>query len=127
MSIQRPAHLAHRQSIGRAFGELATLITVTTTCNDFGEPEHAEAPAPITCATAPPTTRDNPRVRQLLEGGVALEAMRMFWTVEQPRSVADDSVGDIIVFPVGGERWRVHSVGPWGRGSECVGVRIEGQ
>ena len=125
--IQRPAHLAHRQSIGRAFGEQATLNTITTTCNEFGEPVQAESPAPITCATAPPTTRDNPRVRQLIEGGVALEAMRMFWLVPTPRSVADDSVGDIIVYPRGGERWRVHSVAPWGRFSECIAVRIEGQ
>ena len=127
MSRQRPAHLAHRQAIGRAFGEKATLITVTTTCNDFGEPVHAESPAPITCATAPVSTKDDARVRQLMEGGIALESLRLFWTVETPRPVADDSVGDIIVYPRGGERWRVHSVAPWGRFSECVGVRIEGQ
>ena len=127
MSIQRPAHLAHRQSRGRAFGEDATLLTTTTTVNSFGEPVQTEATTPITCATAPPSTKEDPRIRQLIEGGIALSALRMFWTVETPRSVADDSAGDIIVYPPGGERFRVHSVAPWGRGSECVGVRIEGQ
>ena len=125
MSLQRPAHLAHRQSRGRAFGEDATLLTTTTTVNSFGEPVQAEATTPITCATAPPSTKEDPRIRLLIEGGIALSAMRLFWTVETPRPVADDSVGDIIVFD--GERFRVHSVAPWGRGSECVGVRIEGQ
>ena len=125
MSIQRPTHLVQRQSVGMAFGEDATLITVLTGVNDFGEPTSTETSAPITCATAPPSTKDDPRVRKLMEGGVAFEALRLFWTVETPRPVADDSAGDIIVF--GGERFRVHSVAPWGRGSECVGVRIEGQ
>ena len=124
MSIQRPAHLAHRQIEGRAFGEDATLITVTTTTNSFGEPVQAESSEAITCATAPPSAGD-PRIRVLQEAGVALEAMRMFWTVETPRAVADDSVGDIIVFD--GERFRVHEVQPWGRFSESLGVRIEGQ
>ena len=109
-------------------GETATLITVHTRNNDFGEPVQAEVPAPLTCATAPPSGQgENPRIRQLMEAGVALEAMRVFWTVETPRPVADDSEGDIIVWPVGGDRFRVHSVAPWGRLSECIGVRIEGQ
>ena len=59
--------------------------------------------------------------------GIALEAMRMFWTVETPRPVADDSAGDIIVWPVDGERFRVRAVGPWGGFSAVVGVRQEGQ
>ena len=89
MSIQRPVHLTNRQPRGRMFGEAATLITVHTRNNDFGEPVQAEVPAPITCATAPPSGQgQNPRVRQLAEAGVALEAMRMFWTVETPRPVA---------------------------------------
>ena len=125
MSIQRPAHIVNRQSRGRAFGESATLVTVTTGVNDFGEPVQIETLAAITCATAPPSTKDDSRVRQLMEGGIALSAMRMFWTVEQPRPVADDSAGDIIVF--NGERFRVHSVAPWGGFSECIGVRQEGQ
>ena len=127
MAIQRPQHLVRRQAIGRAFGEDATLITVTTAPNDFGESADSESPAPITCATAPAPGKDDARVRQLMEAGIALEAMRLFWTVETPRSVADDSAGDIIVYPVGGERFRVHSVAPWGGFSECVGVRQEGQ
>ena len=125
MSIQRPTHLTNRQIRGRMFGEPATLLTVTTSVNDFGESADSEAPAPITCATAPPPGKEDARVRQLIEGGVALEAMRLFWTVETPRSVADDSAGDIIVFE--GERFRVRSVAPWGGFSESVGVRLEGQ
>ena len=125
MSIQRPTHLVQRQAIGRAFGESAQLVTVTTSVNDFGEPTTTETSAAITCATAPPPGKDDARVRQLMEGGIALEAMRLFWTVETPRSVADDSAGDIIVFE--GERFRVHSVAPWGGFSESVGVRQEGQ
>ena len=128
MSIQRPLHLTRRQIRGRMFGESATLITVTTTFNAFGEPVQAESPAPLTCATAPASEGGaGGRVRELMEGGIALEAMRVFWTVETPRPVADDSAGDIIVFPVDGERWRVHAVEPWGGFSECVGVRQEGQ
>ena len=125
MAIQRPAHLTARQIRGRMFGESATLITVITSTNAFGEPAQADVSAPITCATAPPSGKDDPRVRQLIEGGIALEAMRLFWTVETPRSVAADSAGDIIVYA--GERWRVRSVAPWGGFSEVVGVRQEGQ
>ena len=113
VSLQRPTHLTNRQIRGRAFGEAATLVTVTTTVNDFGEPVQAEVEAAITCATAPPPGVNDSRIRQLQEAGIALSAMRMFWTVEQPRPVANDSAGDIIVY--GGERFRVHSVAPWGR------------
>ena len=128
MSIQRPAHLTRRQIRGRMFGEEATLITVITTTNAFGEPVCVETPAPLTCSTAPASEGGaGGRVRELMEGGIALSAMRVFWTVETPRSVADNSGGDIIVFPVDGDRWRVHAVEPWGGFSEVVGVRIEGQ
>ena len=102
-------------------------MTVTTSTNEFGEPTSAELAVSITCATAPPSQRDDKRVRELQESGVALEAIRMFWTVQTPRPVGDDSVGDIIVYPVGGERWRVRSVADWGGFSECVCVRVEGQ
>ena len=127
MALQRPEHLAHRQVVGRAFGEDATIVTVTTTVNDFGEPIQAEATQAITCATAPPSAGD-PRIRALFEGGVALEAMRLFWMVDTPRAAVDGengSAGDIIVFAR--ERFRVHSVAPWGRFYEVLGVRIEGQ
>ena len=126
--IQRPQHLVRRQVQGRMFGEDATLVTVTTTVNKFGEPSSTETTAAITCATAPPSAGD-PRVRQLAEGGIALEAMRQFWMAEEPRPVADEeSAGDIIVWPrVNGERFRVHSVEPWGGFSAVIGVRIEGQ
>ena len=126
--ITRPAHLTDRQPRGRMFGESATLVTITTMANDFGEPTSTEVQAAITCATAPPATVGDPRVRQIMEAGIALEAIRYFWMVEQPRSVSDDSAGDIIVYPAtDGERWRVHSVAPWGGFSEVVAVRQEGQ
>lgn len=125
MSIQRPQHLVRRQVRGRMFGESAQLVTVRTTVNQFGEPSSTETTAAITCATAPPSAGD-PRVRMIAEGGIALEAMRLFWMAEQPRPVADEeSVGDIIVYS--GERFRVHSVEPWGGFNSIVAVRIEGQ
>ena len=124
--ITRPAHLTARQIRGRMFGTPAALVTVTTTVNDFGEASDSEASVDITCATAPPTMQDA-RVRELQESGVALEAMRQFWTVETPRPVADDSQGDIIVYPRNGERWRVRAVGDWGGFSDSIAVRIEGQ
>ena len=126
--IQRPQHLVRRQVRGRMFGEDATLVTVGTSVNDFGEPSSTETAADIGCATAP-ARKDDARVRRIAEGGIALEAMREFWLSETPRSVADEeSAGDIIVWPrVNGERFRVHSVEPWGGFSAVIGVREEGQ
>ena len=128
MSIQRPQHLVRRQVRGRTFGEDASLVTVGTTVNQFGEPASTETAADITCATAPASGNDA-RVRQLAEGGIALSAMRQFWMAEEPRPVEDEeSEGDIIVWPrVNGERFRVRSVEPWGGFSAVVAVRIEGQ
>ena len=130
MSIQRPQHLVRRQVQGRMFGEDATLVTVGTTVNDFGEPSSTETTADITCATAPASGQiGDGRIRELAESGIALEAMRLFWVAEEPRPVADEeSAGDIIVWPrVNGERFRVHSVEPWGGFSAVIGVREEGQ
>ena len=126
--IQRPQHLVRRQVQGRMFGEDASLVTVGTSVNNFGEPSSTETTADITCATAP-ASGDDARVRQIAEGGIALEAMRQFWMAEEPRPVEDEeSAGDIIVWPrVNGERFRVHSVEPWGGFSAVIGVREEGQ
>lgn len=133
MSIQRPRHLVRRQPTGRAFGEDATLITVRTEVNEFGEPYSTETETAITCATAPASSGDA-RVRELAEGGVELSSMRMFWLPETPRPVVyedtdvDGSVGDIIVWPrVDGERYRVRVVANWGGFVETITVRIETQ
>ena len=98
--LERPLHLTRRQITGRMFSEDARIVTVTTEVNEFGEPTHTESEEAIKCATAPPTGNE-PRVRELIEGGVLLEAMRNFWTVQDLRPVQygnTGTAGDIIEF-----------------------------
>ena len=125
MSLARPSHLVHRQVSGRAFGEEAQLLRVTGQRNDYWEYQESTNQVDIMCATAPPTAGD-PRVRVLMEGGVQLEAMRMFWTAENLEPVQEDGgAGDIVIYA--GERWRIRSTQRWGGFSESIGVRQEGQ
>ena len=109
------------------FSEDARIVTVTTEVNEFGEPTHTESEEAIKCATAPPTGNE-PRVRELIEGGVLLEAMRNFWTVQDLRPVQygnTGTAGDIIEYQ--NERWRVTETQRWGGFSESLCVRIEKQ
>ena len=125
MSLGRPTHLDERQMRGRAFSEPLTIQHTQAEFNVYGEDtESVEAESVTLCATAPPTAQDA-RVRQLMEGGVQLNAMRFFWTVETVHPVGDHGPGDILIFE--GERWRVHSTQRWGAFSESIGVRQEGQ
>ena len=122
MSIKRPAHLTRRQIAGRAFSEGVVLIRLTGGGrNKFGEWQATETPADTVCATAP-ASGDDARVRELMEDGVHLEAMRIFWTVEALNpAVEGSSPGDILVFE--SERWRVRSTKRWGGFSESLAVR----
>ena len=125
MSLQRPDHLQTRPFLKHRFGEDAQLISVTTTLNDFGETSTSETTIDICCATAPPSNGD-PRVRRITEGGVPLEALRLFWMEEEPRAAGrDETAGDIIVF--NSERWRVTEVQRWGGFNEVLATRLENQ
>ena len=124
MAITRPAHLTRRQIGGRAFGERADLIRTVGMRNEYGEFESTETSTPIDCATSPPERRDD-RVRVLTGGGVQLDALRAFWTVEDViTSVDDTNPGDIILFA--NERWRARMTARWGGFSDTLGVRAEG-
>ena len=122
--LQRPSHLVSRQIQGRAFSEAVSLIRTTGTRNEFGEYSETETGTDTLCATAPVTSTD-PRARMLMEGGVQLDAMRIFWMVETPDSVDDDSAGDILLYE--SERWRVEQVQRWGGFVEVLAVRQEVQ
>ena len=127
--LERPPHLAQRQFRGRAFGDSAQLVRTAGTAEDDGTwTETEETPIDITCATAPVNGNGNDaRVRQLMEGGVALEAIRTFWTVETITPAEDErSLGDLFVYD--GQRWRARGCQPWkDRFTETLAVRQEGQ
>ena len=125
MSLKRPTHLAQRQVVGRAFSEKLTLIRTVGARNSFGEYTESEQLIPTVCATAPASGNDA-RVRLLTEGGVQLDALRLFWTTQDLNPVVKDhSAGDIVEFD--GERYRIKLTQRWGSFSESVGVREEGQ
>lgn len=123
--IQRPAHLRQRQVRGRAFSTTASLVRTTGAYDANGEYAETEAaPVSITCSTVPVTAGD-PRARLLTEGGVQLDAARIFWLSESVQPVTDDAAGDILVYD--GERYRVKETQPWGPFWEVLGLRQEGQ
>ena len=114
--LRRPTHLSQRQVRGRAFSERVVIQHIIGEHNVFGEPsESVDREAETLCATAPASAGSNAdaRVREITEGGVLLEAIRYFWTVEDVHPVAyDEGPGDIMVYA--GERWRVQSTQRWG-------------
>ena len=122
--MARPAALTRRQVTGRAFAEAVTLIRTTGTRDATGRWAETETETEIRAATYPPDRRD-PRIRELTEGGVQLNALRRFFTAEEVRAAANDTSGDIIVY--GGERWRVRLTAPWGRYFDSIAVRQEDQ
>ena len=127
MSLARPQHLVDRQITGRAFSEEISVLRTAGAYNDDGEYVETDIPADTLCATAPPSTQDA-RVRELTEGGVKLEAMRLFWTAEDLRPASSETAGDIVVFPrEDGERFRVRMTQRWGDFSESLAVRQEAQ
>ena len=115
------------KSPATAFGEAAALVRVTGSRDANGEWSETETSTAITCATAPASPA-HARVREIIEGGVQLDAIRMFWLAEDV-TVQDDSAaqsaGDIIVYA--GERYRARATQRWRRYSEAIGVRIEAQ
>ena len=115
--LRRPTHLSQRQVRGRAFSERVTIQHIIGEHNVFGKPSTAiERETETLCATAPAAASSSAdaRVREITEGGVLLEAIRYFWTVEDVHPVAyDEGPGDILVYA--GERWRVQSTQPLGR------------
>ena len=125
MSLKRPNHLAQRQVVGRAFSEKLTLIRTVGSRNYFGEYTEVEQLFSTVCATAPASGNDA-RVRQLTEGGVQLDALRIFWTTQDLNAVVEGhSAGDIVEFE--GERFRIRLTQRWGSFSESIGQRQEGQ
>ena len=127
MSIARPQHLVERQIKGRAFSEEISLVQTVGAYNNHGEYSESQIPSDTLCATAPPSAGDE-RVRELTQGGVKLEDMRLFWTSEDLRPVFDHSSGDLIIFPRrNGEHFRVKSTERWGGFSESLAVRQENQ
>ena len=101
MSLKRPTHLDERQMRGRAFSEPLTILHIEAEWNVYGEAQTSvEKRTETLCATAPPTGREDARVRVVTEGGVQLDAIRIFWTVETLHPVGDHGSGDILIFPV---------------------------
>ena len=82
MSLQRPRHLAARSIRGSGYSEQVKLIRVVDQCDEWGRPQaDQETTTDSLAATYPPIRRD-PRVREVLDKGVRLSALRMFCTVE---------------------------------------------
>ena len=122
---QRPSHLAVRQTDGFAFGDSAQIERKTGQRNSAGRwVENAAILIDIGCSTAP--VQDVGRQRRLEEGGIRLNAARMFWTSKLVIAQTDDNQGDIIIYKE--ERWQVHEVETWdGSLYESMAVRVEGQ
>lgn len=73
----------------------------------------ANSDTETTGSTAPPDAGDA-RVRRVLEeqGGLRLEAMRLFWTVEALDGPSGTSRGDLVIWD--GQLWRVVNSRPYG-------------
>lgn len=136
---QRPTHLEGRQVGGDAFGEPVRLYFPTSTRQAYGRFEETDGPPTDTlCATQPGTTLAAGRQRELMEGGVQLNAARVFYLAERLEPVTADGPGSILLYPVevnddgtvdttAAARWRARSVEPWGGFFEVVAIRQEGQ
>ena len=123
----RPAHLRTRATQGSSFGQAAQLIRPTGHRDSTGVwvPD-AETALDITLATLPAVTLNEQRRRELTEGGIQLDAGRVFWTATEIRPVSATSAGDIIVYA--GERYRLRTVDVWSSDLwEAIGVRQENQ
>ena len=102
-----------------------TLVRTGGSRDTTGRWTETETETAITAATAPPDRRD-PRVRDITEGGIQLDALRRFFTAEEVRpAVNDETSGDILVYR--GERWRVMQTAPWGDYFDTIAVRQENQ
>ena len=124
VAIARPAHLTRRQVTGRAFGETATLIRTSGSRDQTGVYTETETREDLDCATAP-ASEFSSRVRAIMEGGIQLDAIRMFWHETDLHPASDGASGDLIEYA--GDRYRVRSTQRWGGFSQSLGVRQEGQ
>ncbi len=125
--LRRPQHLVRRQISGRVFSEPVTILRPQGSRNEFGEYNEIDTRMETLCATAPASGVSQEAVlRELTEGGVQLDSIRVFWTVEDLNPVIEgyDS-GDKLIYL--GERYRVHLTQRWGGFSETIGKREEAQ
>lgn len=134
MGHQRESHFDAR-TVADTWAEAAVIVRTGGDIDDNGYWVETETRSDVMLTTAPPPREDS-RVRQLIEGGVLLEALRLFWTIDEVSPATDitadedgdiegGSAGDIIEW--GGERWRVQMTDRWDGMSETMAVRIEGQ
>ena len=127
MALKRPQHLVRRQISGRVFSEPVTIVRSQGSRNEFGEYVEMETMVDSLCATAPASGVSQEAIlRELTEGGVQLDSIRVFWTVEDMNPVVEgDDSGDKLIYL--GERYRVHLTQRWGGFSESICKREEGQ
>ena len=113
--------------MGQAFGENATRLSFSGGArNTSGEwVDGAPREEAIRCASAPMTTQDEARLRELGVDGITLAGGRRFWTTTTLVSVDGESAGDLIVYD--SERWRVVSVQRWEGFVEAYAQRQEPQ
>ena len=126
MAIRRPKHLRTRTIQRSGFGEPLQIIRVQGERERGQWVERESIPIETMGATAP-ASGSSSRVRELIEsGGLRIEELREFWTIETLEPQIDGkSFGDILVFD--SERYRVRSTGRWRGFSDSVAVRIEDQ
>ena len=120
--LDRPDHLDTRQVSGRTFSEEIQLYRSTGTRNEHGEWTDSETSEEIKASVAPPNAGDS-RVRELMQGGVDLSDMRLFWTATELQPQTDNSAGDVLLYK--NERFRVMKVSSWGTFTEALAVRQE--
>ena len=126
-----PAHSPGLAVAGSAFEETAEIVRIGGSWAD-GVFTDAEAdPVAVRVVTSPVTgAAGDARVRVLTEGGIQLDALRVFWlpveVVSQRSGGGPESSGDLILYR--GERWRASDVQRWLPDFfEVLAVREEGQ
>lgn len=125
--LNRPKHLLQRPITGCAFGEDAVLVrTRAGHRNRYGEwiPGPVER-IDIRLASVPVSgnARGDGLIRRLVEGGVQLDASRLFWTTEVLYPVSRGGTGDVIEYR--GQKWQVRQTQRWHDYSESLGERVE--
>ena len=94
--------------------------------NDDGEwVVESSTQVPIMVSTVPVSgnARGDGLIRRLLEGGVQLDATRLFFTVEDLVPTDGDTAGDFLLYR--GQRWRVRQSQRFAHYSESLCVRVE--
>ena len=132
---KRPAYTRSRPTMGRAFGKDAQLVRFPTEGDDVGHRnEYGEwvdpaepDPTAVRLATAPGENVTEIERRELADEGIRLAAARLFFMQDAPMALNAKHRGDIIVYPVGGTRWRVMKVAEYHTVARIIGQRIESQ